>query len=247
MAAAAVKDYTVRDHTGPPVQDDTVQPVKDYSVPPVKDYTIKAYSVPDRRVPPPGDVRPQELPTLQDSLRALKLPTSAVTRSPTPGSSVYGRAAASVPDAVRGRLSKDALLRRFRTLETSVRLPGTTLLLLVLPDPGPPPAEQLHLAQAVARLGARTVLLGPDLVRSVPEDPRLPVSVALRKDDPLAAEWAMIACGPAKRLAILGQCTSDGSWTSVLTRDSLAVQRAATAVLERVPFLGLRVPMLDGA
>jgi hypothetical protein len=35
-------------------------------------------------------------------------------------------------------------------------------------------------------------------------------------------------------------------WSWIVTRDAIAVHRAATAILERVPFLKLRVPVLAG-
>jgi hypothetical protein len=34
-------------------------------------------------------------------------------------------------------------------------------------------------------------------------------------------------------------------WSWLVTRDPVAVHRAGTAILERVPFLGLRVPPLS--
>ncbi len=83
--------------------------------------------------------------------------------------------------------------------------------------------------------------------RDVPADRSRPLLVPLRADDSLASEWAIIACGPATRVAFLARQEQPGvdAWSWVLTRDAIAVQRAATGVLERVPFLRLRVPPLQ--
>jgi len=88
------------------------------------------------------------------------------------------------------------------------------------------------------------VALGPDLPRDVPADRSRPLTLPLRKDDALATEWALLALGPQKRVAFLAQRAVDG-WDWMITRDRVAVHRAGTAILERVPHLRLRVPALE--
>jgi hypothetical protein len=178
---------------------------------------------------------------LRAAVRALRQP-QALHRAPAPTSSVFGRAAAAVPADVGRPTTRAALQARFRTVETSALLAGTTMVLVVLPDPGPAPAEVLATADIVVRGGGRVVLLGPSMPRRVDTQP---VTVPLRTDDDLAREWALLACGPGRRVAFLARRQGDELWSSVLTRDSVAVQRAGTAILERVPFLRLRVPPLD--
>jgi hypothetical protein len=77
-------------------------------------------------------------------------------------------------------------------------------------------------------------------------DATKPLTVPLRADDSLAGEWGLIACGPARRVAFLARQEPglDDLWSWIVTRDAVAVQRAGTAILERVPFLKLRVPAL---
>ncbi|MCW2622321.1 MAG: hypothetical protein JWL64_1923, partial [Frankiales bacterium] len=107
-------------------------------------------------------------------------------RAPAPRSSIYARAAGVVPGEVHGPVDTESLSRRFRGLEPAVRLPTTSLLLVLLPDNGPPPAGQLRMARDVAQLGARVVVLGPTTsTRSLPHDPREPATVPRRPDDPL--------------------------------------------------------------
>ena len=57
----------------------------------------------------------------------------------------------------------------------------------------------------------------------------------------------MVACGPHRRIAFLARQRDDDVWDWLITRDPVAVHRAATALLERVPFLRLRVPPLASA
>lgn len=175
---------------------------------------------------------------LRAAVRALRQPEE-LRRGPTPTSSVYGRAAAAVPQDVRRPTSRPALQGWFRTVETSALQAGTALLLVVLPDAGVAPPDVLDTATTVVRSGGKAVLMGPSMPRDVADQP---VSIPLRGDDHLAREWAIVACGPGRRVAFLAQQQDDGLWVSVLTRDGVAVQRAATALLERVPFLHLRVP-----
>jgi hypothetical protein len=203
------------------------------------DYTLRPTS--PTALPDPS----AESERLRLAVRALQIP-SAAHRAAAPRSSVYSRAAAAVPDEVRGPFDREALTRRFRTVETSVLLPGTSLLLHVLPDRGDAPAEFVRTATTLAGSGARAVLLGAEMPRHVPRGAE-PATIPLRRDDPLAGEWALVACGPAKRVAFLARETAPGQWMAVLTRDALAVQRAATGILERVPFLSLRVPALTTA
>jgi hypothetical protein len=93
--------------------------------------------------------------------------------------------------------------------------------------------------------GAKVVVLGSDLPRQV-SAPDKPLTVPLRADDSLANEWGLIACGPHRRVAFLARSepNTDDTWSWILTRDTVAVHRAAAAILERVPFLKLRVPPL---
>lgn len=119
---------------------------------------------------------------------------------------------------------------------------GTTLALVVLPDPGAVPARLLNGLELLVQSGAKVLILGPDLPRSVVPD--APVVLPLRSDDALVEEWALLACGPTKGAAFLARRRPDGSWAWLLTRDPVAVHRAGTAILERAPFLRLRVPQL---
>ena len=56
----------------------------------------------------------------------------------------------------------------------------------------------------------------------------------------------LLACGPVRRVAFLAQREEGAKdpWRWLTTRDPVAVHRAGTAILERVPFLRLRVPPL---
>lgn len=184
----------------------------------------------------------QQSRDLRAAVLALRSPETA-KRAPAPRSSVYGRAAAAVPRDVGERSTRGRLEGRFRTVETSALLPGTSLVLLVVADAGPlAPALRTSL-QALVRGGSTVVALGRDVPRDV-ADPTRPVTVPLRSDDDLAQEWGLVVCGPARRTAFLARTSGDGQWDWLLTQDSVAVHRAASALLERVPFLRLRVPEL---
>ena len=102
--------------------------------------------------------------------------------------------------------------------------------------------------QQLVRGGAVVVVLGPGLPREVSDRSR-PLSVPLRSDDSLSEEWGFVACGPVRRVAFLAQRAPDvkDQWRWLTTRDPVAVHRAGTAILERVPFLRLRVPPLASA
>ena len=182
---------------------------------------------------------------LRAAVQALRAPQAA-KRAPAPRSSVFGRAAAAVPDDAHPPADRCVLQARMRSVETSALLPGTTLALLVVPSP----IVAAELAASCAQLvrgGATVVLLGPDLPRAVADRSR-PLTVPLRADDSLSEEWGLIACGPVRRIAFLARREGHDRelWRWLLTRDSVAVQRAGTAILERVPFLRLRVPQLGG-
>jgi hypothetical protein len=179
---------------------------------------------------------------LRAAVLALKAPQAA-KRAPAPTSSVFSRAARAVPDDVRPRTSREALAAKFRNVETSALMTGTTMLLLVSPDPGPMPPDLLRTMQLLVTAKAVVVALGPDMPRDVPADRSRPLTLPLRADDALADEWALLALGPEKRVAFLAQRAPDG-WDWMVTRDPVAVHRAGTAILERVPHLGLRVPLL---
>ena len=179
---------------------------------------------------------------LRASVLRLRAPQVA-QRAPTPVSSVYGRAAAACPDEVRTATRRDVLDARFRNVETSALMSGTTMALLVHPDPGDLPTHLRRGLQLLVEAGASVLALGPDLPRSV--SPGAPVTLPLRGDDALAQEWALLACGPRKRAAFLARKAPDGGWWWLLTRDSIAVHRAGTAILERAPFLRLHVPPLS--
>lgn len=184
---------------------------------------------------------------LRSAVLALRAPAVA-KRAPAPTSSVYGRAAAAVPADVRQPAARSALQARFGSVEASALMRGTTLALLVLPDPGPPGAALLRTCDLLVRAGATVLLLGPDMPRDVPPDRSRPLTVPLRRDDALAQEWALVACGPARRVAFLARRVvgePDQTWSWLVTRDAVAVHRAGTAILERVPFLRLRVPPLS--
>jgi hypothetical protein len=180
---------------------------------------------------------------LRAAVLALKAPQAA-KRAPAPTSSVFGRAAAAVPADVRPRASREALATRFRNVETSALMSGTTMALVVHPDAGGlPPALQRSLDLVVAAHGGG-VARRPDIPRDQPADRSRPLTLPLRTHDALATEWALLALGPAKRVAFLARRAEDG-WDWMITRDPVAVHRAGTAILERVPHLRLRVPALQ--
>lgn len=180
---------------------------------------------------------------LRAAVQALRAPQAA-QRAPAPRSSVFGRAAAAVPDDTHPPADRALLAARLRSVETSALLPGTVLALLVVPGA----RGAAELAGSCAQLvkgGATVVVLGPDLPRRV-ADRSQPLTVPLRADDSLAQEWGLLACGPVRRVAFLAR-REEGEpelWRWLVTRDGVAVQRAGTAILERVPFLKLRVPPL---
>ena len=180
---------------------------------------------------------------LRAAVQALRAPKAA-QRAPAPRSSVFGRAAAAVPGDCHPPAERSVLTARLRSVETSALLPGTTLALLVVPSASVA-AELAASCDQLVRGGATVVVLGPDLPRAVSDRSR-PLTVPLRSDDSLSLEWGVIACGPVRRVAFLAQ-REDGTpdmWRWLVTRDPVAVQRAGTAILERVPFLRLRVPVL---
>lgn len=182
---------------------------------------------------------------LRAAVQALRAPQAA-KRAPAPVSSVFGRAAAAVPDDAHPPVSRADLAMRLRSVETSALLPGTTLALLVVPSPAV--AEELagSCRQLVAG-GSTVVVLGPDLPRAVTDRTRV-LTVPLRADDSLAEEYGLLACGPVRRTAFLARREPGGdTWRWLITRDAVAVHRAGTAILERVPFLRLRVPVLAGS
>ena len=180
---------------------------------------------------------------LRAAVQALRAPQAA-KRAPAPRSSVFGRAAAAVPDDAHPPAGRAVLAARLRSVETSALLPGTTLALLVVPSAAVA-AELAGSCDQLVKGGATVVVLGPDLPRAV-HDRRRPLSVPLRADDSLSEEWGLIACGPVRRVAFLARREDEDAelWRWLVTRDPVAVQRAGTAILERVPFLRLRVPLL---
>ena len=198
----------------------------------------------DRPGAPPGLPLEQHTQRLRAAVLALRAPEVA-QRAPAPRSSVYGRAAAAVPDDAHEPAPRAVLEARFRGVETGAFQPGTELVLVVLPDPGPLPGPLRRSTTLMASAGATVVALGPHLVRDVSADRSRPLCVPLRRDDPLAGEWGIVVCGARRRSAFLARADPTGGlWSWVLTRETVAVQRAATALLERVPFLHLRVPAL---
>lgn len=182
---------------------------------------------------------------LRAAVLALRAPQAA-KRAPAPTSSVFGRAAAAVPLDAHQPTPRSQIAGRFSSVETSALLPGTTMALIVLPTPGAPPPGLLRSCHLLVQSGAVVVMLGPDMPRDVPSDRSRPLTLPLRADDALAAEEALIACGPARRIAFLArrEPDSDNLWSWIVTRDAVAVHRAGTAILERVPFLRLRIPAL---
>ncbi len=180
---------------------------------------------------------------LRAAVQALRAPQAA-KRAPAPRSSVFGRAAAAVPSDTHPAVDRTVLAARLRSVETSALLPGTTLALLVVPS-AVIAAELAGSCEQMVHGGATVVVLGPGLPRRV-SDRTKPLTVPLRVDDFLADEWGLLACGPARRIAFLARREEDDRehWRWLITRDAVAVQRAGTAILERVPFLRLRVPLL---
>ena len=161
---------------------------------------------------------------------------------------MFGRAAAAVPLDAHEPTPRSALNGRFSSVETSALMSGTSMALVVLPDAGAPSPSLQRTCDLLVRAGAVVLLLGRDMPRDVPADRSRPLTVPLRKDDSLSQEWALVACGPARRIAFLARCASpeQDEWSWLITRDQVAVHRAGTAILERVPFLKLRVPPLAG-
>ena len=180
---------------------------------------------------------------LRAAVFALRAP-NAVQRAAAPTSSVYGRAAAAVPLDVHQPATRTHIAGRFRSVETTALLPGTSLALVVLPTPGPPPPALMRTTQLLVDDGATVVLLGPRMPRCVV--PGHPLTVPLREDDALHGEEALIACGTSRRVAFLArrEAGPEDLWSWLVTRDPVAVHRAGTAILDRVPFLNLRVPPL---
>jgi hypothetical protein len=182
------------------------------------------------------------------ALRAavLKLKAPDVSkRAPAPTSSVFGRAAAAVPDDVRPPTARESVDARFRNVETTSLMSGTAMVLLVVPDKGIVPPGLMRSLDLLVASHAVAVVLGRDLPRDVPADRSRPLTIPLRADDDLSAEWAFLVLGPAKRVAFLARRRGGDTWEWMITRDPVAVHRAGTAILERVPFLGLRVPVLE--
>jgi hypothetical protein len=183
---------------------------------------------------------------LRQAVLALRAPQAA-KRAPAPTSSVFGRARAAVPGDAHPPTPRTTLQGRLRSVETSALLPGTTMALLWLPDLGTGriPAALMQSCDMMVAAGATVVVLGSDIPRQVADQTK-PLTVPLRADDSLATEWGLIACGPARRIAFLARREPDldDMWSWIVTRDAVAVHRAGTAILERVPFLKLRVPAL---
>ena len=181
---------------------------------------------------------------MRAALKALK-PREAFSRTAAPVSSVFGRAAAAVPDDAHPPVDRGTVAAKTAGLVTQLLLPGTTLVLMMVPDKRAGDEARAHGDRLVDK-GAVVVLLGPDLPRAVKDRSKV-LTVPLRADDALAAEWGVIACGPARRVALLAHedARGSGSWLWLSTRDSVAVHRSGTAVLERVPFLRLFITSLD--
>lgn len=183
---------------------------------------------------------------LRQAVLALRAPQAA-KRAPAPTSSVFGRARAAVPNDAHPATARTTLEGRFRSVETSALLPGTTMALVVVPDlgRGTVPAALMRSCEMLVTAGATVVILGNDIPRQV-SDRSKPLTIPLRADDSLADEWGLIACGSARRIAFLArrEPDKDDMWSWLVTRDAVAVHRAGAAILERVPFLKLRVPAL---
>jgi len=183
---------------------------------------------------------------LRAAVLALRAPQVA-KRAPAPTSSVFGRARAAVPADAHPPTPRTTLQGRFRSVETSALLPGTALALIWLPSANARVVpEQLSAScNTMVAAGATVVILGNDIPRQVADRSR-PITVPLRADDSLSDEWGLIACGPTRRVAFLARKEPDleDMWSWLVTRDPVAVHRAGTAILERVPFLNLRVPPL---
>jgi len=146
---------------------------------------------------------------------------------------------------IENPLAVEVLAGKFRNVETSALMSGTSMVLMVTPDPGPLDPAVLRSLELLVSAKAVVVALGPDLPRDVPADRSRPLTLPLRTDDDLASEWALLALGPEKRVAFLARRADDGDWDWMITRDQVAVHRAGTAILERVPHLRLRVPLLE--
>ncbi len=181
-------------------------------------------------------------PVLELRAAVLRLRAPQVSqRAAAPRTSVYGRAAAAVPGDVRPPATRAVLEARFRNVETSALMVGTTMALVVLPDEGVVPEGLMRSLELLVAARASVLVLGPGIPRQIKPDQVM--TLPLRPDDALSEEWAVLALSPQKRGAFLARRDGD-QWLWMLTADPIAVQRAGTAILERAPFLGLRVPAL---
>lgn len=199
----------------------------------------------------PGQTAPVD--ELRAALFALRQPKAA-QRAAAPRASVHGRAARAAPADVGPGAPRASLLGRFRSAEADAVLRGTSLVLAVVPERGPVSAALLRALSVCVQAGGNALVLGPDVPRDVPLGLDVgrgavdrPLTVPLRLDDPLDQEWALIAAGPRRRVAFTARLREPGVdlWDWSLSRDPVAVQRAGSAILERVPFLRLRFPLLE--
>jgi hypothetical protein len=183
--------------------------------------------------------------SLRAAVLALRSPQAA-QRSPTPTSSPYRRARATIGFPDIEWASEEALIIRAHTVETFALQPGTTLAVFLLPGGDAARLSLLRTAEAAASAGVTSVVLGHGLGRFVASSPAQgPSRVPLRPDDPIGHEWAMACCGPGGRAAFLAvEEPSRGEWEWLLTRDPVAAGRATSCLLERAPHLRLRLPPL---
>jgi hypothetical protein len=182
---------------------------------------------------------------LRAAVRALRAPAGHQRAEP-PHSSPFARTLAAAGYPATQRASLASLAVRAHAAETATLMPSTELAFFLVPRREEIRAALTRTAMAVAGAGVATVLMGAHVERKVAIERGRPHGVPLRDDDPLATEWAIVAAGPKGRVAFVAREDPEaGDWEWLLTRDPIAVGRAATCLLERTPHLRLRVPALD--
>jgi hypothetical protein len=182
---------------------------------------------------------------LRAAVRALRAPAGHLRAEP-PRSSPFARTLAAAGYPATQRASLASLAVRAHAAETATLMPSTELAFFLVPRREEIRAALTRTAVAVAGAGVATVLMGAHVERKVAIERGQPHGVPLRDDDPLAAEWAIVAAGPKGRVAFVAREDPEaGDWEWLFTRDPIAAGRAATCLLERTPHLRLRVPALN--
>jgi hypothetical protein len=188
---------------------------------------------------------PRGAAELRAAVLALKAPQApSEPRRPRPRSTAAPRPA--VPGRRPAGRDCRGAATRLRSVETSALLPGTTLALVVSPQPRRLPQDIARSCEQLVAARSTVVVLGPDLPRAghrpqpAADDPAAQRRLAERR-----VGDGGLRTPPAGGLPRPRREGTD-VWDWLVTRDAVAVHRAGTALLERVPFLRLRVPALAG-